>query len=83
MISTTASTALIHHIIRSGEFVIRRKDATKTKKMNHQCLIANVTKLVVPVDIVMIQLGSTTASPALIHHIKSPQCMMMEVDIVK
>jgi hypothetical protein len=58
-------------------------DATKTKKMNHQCLIANVTKLVVAVDIVRIQLGATTASPALIQHMKSPKCMMMEVDIVQ
>jgi hypothetical protein len=58
-------------------------DATKTKKMNHQCLIANVTKLVVAVDIVRIQLGATTASLALIGNMKSPKCMMMEVDIVQ
>jgi hypothetical protein len=57
-------------------------DATKTKEMNHQSLHANVTKLVAPVDMMGIQLGASTASPALIQHMKSGQCMMMELEFV-
>ena len=58
-------------------------DATKTKEMNIQSLIALVMNLVAPVDIIGIQLGATTVSPALIQHLKSTQFMLMEVEIVK
>ena len=57
-------------------------DATKTKTIQKQSLIALVMNLVAPVDIMMNQLISTTASPALIHYTKSTHCMMMEVENV-
>ena len=71
----TASNAQIQHMKSTLklENVKRSMDATKTKQMNRQSLIALVTSLVALVDMLRIQQGTTAASPALIQHMKSTQ----------
>jgi hypothetical protein len=63
------------------EIVKRLMDATTPKMI--QSVHANVTKLVAPADIILAQLCTTTASPALIKQISIMNYGLMELELVK
>jgi hypothetical protein len=87
LITTTASPALIQHLkstqfmLMEVEIVKRLMDATTPKMI--QSVHANVTKLVAPADIILAQLCTTTASPALIKQISIMNYGLMELELVK